>query len=106
MTVGTGFYGRSSVGENVGPQHLVQWVRMAYNKNKAYDLSQFNDIQLPECEVKGAIDYSFTPKDGIDTGHTGTVSIAASSQDLRAMIHEIIIEEIKSLHLVTEEKRE
>ena len=30
FTVGTGFAGRSSVGENVGPQHLVHWTRIAY----------------------------------------------------------------------------
>ena len=33
MTIGTGFFGRSSVGENIGPQHLVQWTRIAYGKD-------------------------------------------------------------------------
>ena len=27
MTIGTGYFGRSSVSENVGPQHLVQWTQ-------------------------------------------------------------------------------
>jgi acyl-CoA reductase-like NAD-dependent aldehyde dehydrogenase len=31
MTVGTGFFGRSSLTENLEPKHLVQWTRMAYN---------------------------------------------------------------------------
>lgn len=31
FTIGTGFFGRSSIGENVGPQHLVHWTRVAYN---------------------------------------------------------------------------
>ena len=30
MTVGTGFFGRSSLTENLQPQHLVQWTRLAY----------------------------------------------------------------------------
>ena len=30
MTVGTGFFGRSSLTENLEPRHLVQWTRMAY----------------------------------------------------------------------------
>jgi hypothetical protein len=30
MTVGTGFFGRSSLTENLEPKHLVQWTRMAY----------------------------------------------------------------------------
>ncbi len=30
MTVGTGFFGRSSLTENLEPKHLMQWTRMAY----------------------------------------------------------------------------
>ncbi len=33
FTIGTGFFGRSSIGENVGPQHLVHWTRIAYNSD-------------------------------------------------------------------------
>ena len=39
FTIGTGFAGRSSIGENVGPQHLVQWTRIAYGKDVPADLS-------------------------------------------------------------------
>lgn len=30
FTIGTGFAGRSSIGENVGPEHLVNWKRIAF----------------------------------------------------------------------------
>jgi acyl-CoA reductase-like NAD-dependent aldehyde dehydrogenase len=30
MTVGTGFFGRSSLTENLEPRHLMQWTRLAY----------------------------------------------------------------------------
>lgn len=30
FTIGTGFAGRSSIGENVGPQHLINWKRIAF----------------------------------------------------------------------------
>jgi acetaldehyde dehydrogenase/alcohol dehydrogenase len=33
VTIGTGYFGRSSVGENVGPGHLVHWTRIAYNED-------------------------------------------------------------------------
>ena len=36
--IGTGFAGRSSVGENVGPQHLVHWTRIAWAKGETPDL--------------------------------------------------------------------
>lgn len=39
FTIGTGFAGRSSVGENVGPQHLVHWTKIAYGKDVPADLS-------------------------------------------------------------------
>lgn len=31
FTIGTGFLGSSSVGENIGPHHLINWTRIAYN---------------------------------------------------------------------------
>jgi hypothetical protein len=31
FTIGTGYFGSSSVGENVGPKHLINWTRIAYN---------------------------------------------------------------------------
>jgi hypothetical protein len=30
MTIGTGFFGGSSLTENLQPDHLVQWTRLAY----------------------------------------------------------------------------
>ena len=31
MTVGTGFFGRSALTENLEPKHLTQWTRLAYD---------------------------------------------------------------------------
>jgi acetaldehyde dehydrogenase/alcohol dehydrogenase len=44
MTVGTGFYGRSSVGENLEPKHLVQWTRLAYNSDAAEPFGNFSGL--------------------------------------------------------------
>jgi hypothetical protein len=41
MTTGTGFFGRSSVGENLHPSHLVQWTRLAYNRDPAERFGDF-----------------------------------------------------------------
>jgi acyl-CoA reductase-like NAD-dependent aldehyde dehydrogenase len=38
-TLGTGFFGRSSVGDNVGPEHLVQWTKIAYNSESPEGLT-------------------------------------------------------------------
>jgi len=44
MTVGTGFFGRSSVAENLHPSHLVQWTRLAYNRDPAEPFGDFAGI--------------------------------------------------------------
>lgn len=41
MTIGTGFFGRSSVAENLHPSHLVQWTRLAYNSDRAEPFGDF-----------------------------------------------------------------
>jgi len=41
MTIGTGFFGRSSVAENLHPSHLVQWTRLAYNRDPAEPFGDF-----------------------------------------------------------------
>ncbi len=35
MTIGTGFFGRSSLTESLQPDHLVQWTRVAYATDPA-----------------------------------------------------------------------
>ena len=41
FTIGTGFLGSSSVGENVGPQHLVNWTRIAWNDDPRETFGDF-----------------------------------------------------------------
>jgi hypothetical protein len=41
MTVGTGFFGRSSLTENLEPKHLVQWTRLAYDRDPAEAFGNF-----------------------------------------------------------------
>jgi hypothetical protein len=43
MTVGTGFFGRSSLTENLQPQHLTQWTRLAYHRDEP--LGDFDGLE-------------------------------------------------------------
>lgn len=45
FTIGTGFFGRSSVGENIGPQHLVNWTRIAYSDEASEVLGDFTGLE-------------------------------------------------------------
>jgi len=107
MTVGTGFFGRSSVGDNVGPQHLVQWSKVAYCKDVSVDIDAFESIHVNSTPLikpaSDTIDYSFS--DGFECNSptvTSPADASVSSEDLRAEIHKIILEEIRSLQLVQE----
>ena len=44
MTLGTGFVGRSSIGENLEPRHLVNWTRIAYNADPGVAFGDFAGI--------------------------------------------------------------
>lgn len=44
FTIGTGFFGRSSIGENIGPQHLIHWTRIAYNSEAGEAFGQYHGM--------------------------------------------------------------
>jgi len=45
FTIGTGYFGRSSVGENIGPKHLVNWTRIAYSDEASEAFGDFSDLE-------------------------------------------------------------
>ena len=45
FTIGTGFAGSSSVGENIGPQHLINWTRIAYNDDPGEAFGDFAGLE-------------------------------------------------------------
>ena len=53
MTIGTGFFGRSSLGENLEPRQLVNVTRLAYASDPAEGFPDFDGLQ-PWSAVLGA----------------------------------------------------
>ena len=101
MTIGTGFFGRSSVAENVGPQHLVQWVKMAWNKDAQIQMPSFASTRLAQklkigTPPKGEIDYDFGNHPG-GVASPSVQTLSGDSADIRAEIRRIILEELKGL---------
>jgi acyl-CoA reductase-like NAD-dependent aldehyde dehydrogenase len=95
-TIGTGFFGRSALGENLGPQHLVNWTRVAWPTDAAVtiDTSALSTLThpgpLPEA-----------PSDGVPgkTRRGLPLSPAAgggSHGELREEIRRIIAEELRA----------
>ena len=92
MTVGTGFFGRSSIAENVGPQHLIQWVKLAWNKEARIAMPSFDHAALPAMPRLGA-----SPKGEIDYDFGNPPPGTAPEGDIRAEIRRIIVEELRGL---------
>ncbi|MBY5987713.1 aldehyde dehydrogenase family protein [Roseovarius atlanticus] len=87
FTIGTGFAGRSSIGENLGPQHLVQWTRIAYGKDAPADLGGVDlDAVSSGRAMPAAPAASPEPADPQGSGDV-------SRDDLRRLI----LEELRSL---------
>lgn len=97
FTIGTGFFGRSSVGENIGPQHLVNWTRIAWHK----DLPK--DVRLGALKHAGPLPKA--PADGVPgQGRPKTAAApapgamdAATRNQLREQIRAIIAEELRNV---------
>jgi hypothetical protein len=113
MTIGTGFFGRSSVAENLHPSHLVQWTRLAYNGDRAEPFGDFTGLipwQAP-AGPKGSVPAYPVASNQRDRGPgRSTPGPAASTTirsdpiqwqpdaaDLREEIRRMVIEELSQL---------
>lgn len=102
MTIGTGYFGRSSVSENVGPQHLVQWVKMAWNSDGAIQMPSFaatDRLEKPRIGTppKGEVDYDFGNHPPGVASSPVAARPAGGADDIRAEIRRIILEELREL---------
>jgi acetaldehyde dehydrogenase / alcohol dehydrogenase len=111
MTVGTGYFGRSSVGENLQPSHLVQWTRLAYNSDPAEAFGNFAGLDPWQTPAGPVPPYPFASNTaegqrrqqansgaaGI-TPHLNTPPAAAGlAPGLREEIRRLVIEELTQL---------
>ena len=100
FTVGTGFFGRSSVGENIGPQHLVNWTRIAWPDESA---PRPESGAAPRLRHAGPLPRA--PSDGVPgEGRerrpalpSGRGGAALSREALREQIREIVAAELRDL---------
>jgi acetaldehyde dehydrogenase/alcohol dehydrogenase len=84
MTVGTGFFGRSAVAENLKPHHLVNWVRIAFDKDEAVSFPSFEGLSIEEDAPASWTD-SPTP-----------TPMTPQAMELREEIRQIILEELRA----------
>lgn len=85
MTVGTGFFGRSSVGENLEPRHLVNWTRVAFATDRAEAFPGFEELQPWSAQPEPAPVVS------------ARAEPAGEPEELRDEIVRLVLEELREL---------
>ncbi|HEX3222883.1 MAG TPA: aldehyde dehydrogenase family protein [Nocardioides sp.] len=100
MTIGTGYAGRSSVGENLRPDHLLNWVRLAHNADPKVSMGDFSGLS-PWRSVDGPV-----PPYPIPSNARGAAAPPPPARpdgppalevDLREELRRIIVEELHDL---------
>lgn len=89
FTIGTGFAGRSSLADNLGPQHLVHWTRIAWGSDVPADLSGI-DLSALTADSAPAARPAFA---AAPAAHTPPEPDAISREELRRLI----LEELRGL---------
>ncbi len=102
FTVGTGFFGRSSLGENVQPKHLLQWTRIAYNAQPSEPMGDFTgltqrlDGPLPPAPADGVPGLGRVANPRTEARSPGG-STGGLDPNLRAALRQLIVEELRSV---------
>lgn len=104
MTIGTGFVGRSSIGENLAPHNLINWARIAYNAESGVQMGDFAAVSPWQAPAGVIPAYPRASNDR--TGYTAPVQrthpVPARSGDpgldvLRAELRALVVEELAQL---------
>ena len=98
MTIGTGFVGRSSLGENLEPRHLVNASRVAYSTDPGEVLPSFEGI-TPWSVPAGPVPAYPRPSNVADDGHPDLPIHAPSggTAEIREELRRLIIEELTTI---------
>lgn len=108
MTLGTGFIGRSSIGENLEPRHLINWTKVAYNVDDTVSMPSFAGVSpwaRPAGPVPGYPTASNAGTGGVGAGLTDAVlnavgdrlSNGGSTEHVRDEIRRLVLEELAQL---------
>ncbi len=87
FTLGTGYFGRSSVGDNVGPEHLINWTRIAYNADPDEALGDCTGLE-PWSHVEPAPPHAAALPE---------VPVGAEVLYMRDQIRRIVLEELRQM---------
>jgi acetaldehyde dehydrogenase / alcohol dehydrogenase len=91
MTIGTGFFGRSLLTENLQPRDLVQWTQLAYTVDPAEPFGDFAGLE-PWVVIPPARDVRAAPMQDREPAASGS---SLSREELRRLILEELREVVR-----------
>jgi acyl-CoA reductase-like NAD-dependent aldehyde dehydrogenase len=100
MTIGTGFVGRSSLGENLEPKHLVNFTRIAYSTDPSEAFPSYSGMvpwNAPQQAVPPYPLASNLAPYGLTAVPTAASASTGETSELREELRRIILEELKTI---------
>lgn len=101
MTIGTGFVGRSALGENLQPKHLVNWSRIAYSTDSDQPFPAYEGMSPWQVPVGAVPPYPQPNNLDATPAHPRPVPVPAVTVDgdgqLREELRRLIIEELTAM---------
>ncbi|HUH50238.1 MAG TPA: aldehyde dehydrogenase family protein [Mycoplana sp.] len=98
--IGTGYFGRSSIGENVGPQHLVHWTRLAFNSHAGVPFGDFRNVRMPfetpQMRAAGG-STAVAPRRDISAPSASPMQSASDGGVDRDVLRQLILQELRDL---------
>ncbi len=95
MTIGTGFVGRSSLGENLQPKHLVDWTRIAYTSDVSQPFPTYAG-RVPWSSPTGPVPPYPLASNAVD-GPAGPSRVDSARAELREELRRLIIDELTTM---------
>jgi acetaldehyde dehydrogenase/alcohol dehydrogenase len=103
MTIGTGFVGRSSLGENLEPRHLVNFTRIAYSTDPSEVLPSYAGLVPWQAPREPVPPYPVPSNLAADELHgltslpPSTARAQGEASELREELRRLIIEELNMI---------
>jgi acetaldehyde dehydrogenase / alcohol dehydrogenase len=102
MTIGTGFVGRSSLGENLEPKHLVNFTRVAYSTDPSEILPAYDGMVPWQAPLDAVPPYPIASNlagapPTLTVLPTLTAAAGGEASELREELRRLIIEELNSI---------
>lgn len=100
MTIGTGFVGRSSLGENLEPKHLVNLTRVAYSTDPSEALPAYDGLAPWQAPLEAVPPYplaSNLSSPGPRSLPAQTTAAGGEASELREELRRLIIEELNTI---------